>query len=111
MTTETITTTRRCIGSSRFGIEAHDADPADFPAQPSRRMGSGGCASPTGAQYTNALRKAAVARKAETASEAPPPEPEPEVIEAPDEAPEPEASAPRKTRRAKAESEEEAATE
>ncbi len=42
--------------------------------------------------YTNALRKAALARKAET------PEPEPEVV-GPDETPEPEAPAPRKTRR------------
>ena len=52
----------------------------------------------------NALRKAAVARKAETAEA---PEPEPEVIETPYEAPEVEAPDLRKTRRAKAESDEE----
>ena len=106
MTTET--TTRRCIGSTRFGIEAHDADAGDFPVQPSQKDGLGRMCKPHWREYTNALRKAAVARKAEAEPETPAPEPEPEVIEAPDEAPEPEAPAPRKTRRAKAESEEEA---
>ena len=87
-----MTTTRRCIGSARFGIEAHDADPDDFPVQPSQKDGLGRMCKPHWRQYTNALRKAAVARKAET--------PEPEVVETPDEAHEPEAPAPRKTRRA-----------
>jgi hypothetical protein len=55
--------------------------------------------------YTNALRKAAVARKAEDESVAPAPAREPEVLEAPgDEAPEPETSAPpNKPSRTKAE--------
>ena len=41
MTTETTTTMRRCIGSTRFGIEAHDAPSTDFPAQPSQKDGLG----------------------------------------------------------------------
>ena len=102
MTTET--QPRRCIGSSRFGIEAHDAEATDFPVQPSQKDGLGRMCTAHWREYTNALRKAAVVRKAET-TEAPAPEPEPEVIEAPDEAPEAEAPAPRKTRRAQAEEE------
>ncbi len=31
--------TRKCIGSAKFGIEAHDAPTADFPAQPSQKDG------------------------------------------------------------------------
>ena len=112
MTTET--QTRRCIGSSRFGIEAHDADAADFPVQPSQKDGLGRMCKAHWRVYTNALRKAAVARKsdAETTSETTEPKFEPEVIEAQDEAPEPEAPARRKSRRdatAKAEPEDEAA--
>ena len=98
-------TTRRCIGSSRFGIEAHDADASDFPVQPSQKDGLGRMCKPHWRAYTNALRKAAVTRKAGT-TETPAPEPEPEVIETPDEAPESGAPAPHKTRRTKAESEE-----
>ena len=109
MTTETSTTTRHCIGSSRFDIEAHEALPDDFPVQPSQKDGLGRMCKPHWREYTNALRKAAVARKAEETTDAPAPEPQPEVIEAPDEAPEAEVPASRKTRRAKAESEEEAA--
>jgi hypothetical protein len=100
-------TMRRCIGSSRFGIEAHDADAGDFPVQPSQRDGLGRMCKPHWRQYTNALRKAAVARRSE-AADAPTPEPEAEVIETPHEAPEAEAPAPRKTRRSMAESEAEA---
>ena len=33
----TETTLRKCIGSTRFGIEAHDAAIEDFPAQPSQK--------------------------------------------------------------------------
>ena len=62
MTTET--TTRRCIGSTRFGIEAHDAETSDFPVQPSQKDGLGRMCKPHWREYTNALRKAAVARKA-----------------------------------------------
>ena len=101
-------TMRRCIGSSRFGIEAHDAEPGDFPVQPSQKDGLGRMYKPHWRAYTNALHKTAVARKAESA-DTPVPEPEPAVAEAPDEDPEPEAPAPRKTRRPKATAEPEEA--
>lgn len=55
---------RKCIGSARFGIEAHDAPLADFPVQPSRKDGLGRMCKPHWNQYTTALRKAAVAAKA-----------------------------------------------
>jgi len=55
---------RRCSGSKTFGIEAHEAPPADFPIQPSRKDGLGVMCKPHWNQYTNALRKAALARKA-----------------------------------------------
>src|SRR5687767_13276818 len=89
---------RRCIGSATFGIEAHEAPVDDFPVQPSQRDGLGRMCKPHWRQYTNALRKAAVSRKAaETATDAatePEPVPEP-VAEA-------EAPTPRKGRRLKA---------
>jgi hypothetical protein len=103
MTTKKPTTElRRCIGSTRFGIEAHDADPADFPVQPSQKDGFGRMCKPHWRAYTDALRKAAVARKAEETTEAWPTEFEPEVVEAAEETPEPETPAPRKTRGTKA---------
>jgi hypothetical protein len=110
MTTET--QPRRCIGSSRFGIEAHDAEATDFPVQPSQKDGLGRMCRPHWRVYTNALRKAAVAQEAEDEPVAPAPEPEPEVAVAAVEALEPEALAPGKTRRAataKPEPEDEAA--
>jgi hypothetical protein len=55
---------RKCIGSAKFGIEAHDAPPAEFPAQPSQRDGFGRMCKPHWNQYTKALRKAALDRKA-----------------------------------------------
>ena len=55
---------RRCIGSTKYGIEAHDAPVADFPKQPSQKDGLGRMCKPHWNQYTNALRKAALARKA-----------------------------------------------
>ena len=55
---------RRCIGSAKFGIEAHDAPPGDFPAQPSQKDGLGRMCKAHWNQYTTALRKAALARKA-----------------------------------------------
>jgi hypothetical protein len=55
---------RRCIGSAKFGIEAHEAPPAEFPAQPSQKDGLGRMCKPHWNQYTSALRKAALARKA-----------------------------------------------
>jgi len=56
---------RKCIGSAKFGIEAHEAPVADFPVQPSQRDGLGRMCKPHWNQYTTALRKAALARKAE----------------------------------------------
>jgi len=58
---------RRCIGSERFGIEAHEAPVTEFPAQPSQKDGLGRMCKPHWNAYTNALRKAALARKAEAA--------------------------------------------
>ena len=55
---------RKCIGSAKFGIEAHDAPPEDFPAQPSQKDGLGRMCKPHWNQYTSALRKGALARKA-----------------------------------------------
>jgi len=55
---------RRCIGSAKFGIEAHEAPVPDFSAQPSQKDGLGRMCKPHWNQYTTALRKAALARKA-----------------------------------------------
>lgn len=59
-----MTDMRKCIGSTKFGIEAHEAPVADFPMQPSQKDGLGRMCKPHWNQYTNALRKAALARKA-----------------------------------------------
>lgn len=64
---------RKCIGSAKFGIEAHEAPVTEFPAQPSQKDGLGRMCKTHWNQYTNALRKAALARKAAEA----PGEPEP----------------------------------
>lgn len=73
---------RRCIGSAKYGIEAHDAPIGDFPVQPSQRDGLGRMCKPHWNEYTSALRKAALARKAnvdeEPTVEATPPEAESE---------------------------------
>ena len=61
---------RRCIGSAKHGIEAHDAPIDDFPVQPSQRDGLGRMCKPHWNEYTSALRKAALARKANVAEEA-----------------------------------------
>lgn len=63
--------TRRCVGSKTFGIESHDAPVADFPAQPSRKDGLGVMCKPHWSQYTGALRKAALGRKAAGVAAAP----------------------------------------
>ena len=55
---------RRCIGSAKFGIAAHEAPSADFPIQPSQKDGLGRMCKPHWNEYTSALRKAALARKA-----------------------------------------------
>jgi len=92
-TTETTTITesgmRRCIGSTAFGIEAHEAPVDDFPVQASAKDGLGRMCRPHWTEDTRELRRASVARKAA------------EVVEvAPEKIAEPEA--PRRSRRAKA---------
>jgi len=57
-------TTRRCIGSSRFGIEPHDAPVEDFPAQPSQKDGLGRMCRVDWNEYTAGLARDAKARKA-----------------------------------------------
>ncbi len=64
---------RKCIGSTRFGIEAHEAPLADFPVQPSQKDGLGRMCKAHWNQYTTELRKSAVAAKAAEAA--------PEVVE------------------------------
>ena len=68
-TKDTTIAMRRCVGSTRFGIEAHEAPENEFPAQPSAKDGLGRMCHTHWRQYTNALRKAAVARKAEEPGE------------------------------------------
>ena len=55
---------RRCIGSAKFGIEGHEAPVDDFPVQPSQKDGLGRMCKTHWNQYTSALRKAALERKA-----------------------------------------------
>jgi hypothetical protein len=68
---------RRCIGSTRFGIDAHDAPITDFPSQPSQKDGLGRMCKPHWNQYTAGLARDAKARKAaaepQTVDEAGPP--------------------------------------
>jgi hypothetical protein len=58
------TTTRRCVGSDRFGIEPHEAPVDDFPKQPSQKDGLGRMCRPHWREYTAGLRKDALAMKA-----------------------------------------------
>ena len=64
---------RKCIGSAKFGIEAHEAPVGDFPVQPSQKDGLGRMCKTHWNQYTTALRKAAAAAKAEAQGEEPEP--------------------------------------
>ena len=59
-----MTDMRRCIGSAKFGIEAHEAPADEFPTQPSQKDGLGRMCKTHWNAYTNALRKASLARKA-----------------------------------------------
>ncbi|MFI5259438.1 MAG: hypothetical protein ACHQ01_07520 [Candidatus Limnocylindrales bacterium] len=77
---------RKCIGSAKFGIEAHEAPVGDFPAQPSQKGGLGRMCKPHWNQYTKALRKAALALKAAdtgVSTEVAKPESEPAAVTAP----------------------------
>jgi hypothetical protein len=58
---------RKCIGSAKFGIEAHEAPVGEFPTQPSQKDGLGRMCKTHWNQYTQELRKAALARKADGA--------------------------------------------
>ena len=95
---EETTSLRRCIGSARFGIEAHEAPVEDFPRQPSQKDGLGRMCRTHWNQYTAGLARDAKARKAAEAGSVVEPETPgpPEVTAA--EQPEPA----RKTRRAAA---------
>ena len=61
---------RRCVGSARFGIEAHEAEVSEFPAQPSQPDGLGRMCEVHWKAYTAGLRKEALARKASEAGPA-----------------------------------------
>ena len=58
------TTLRKCIGSTRFGIEPHEAPVTEFPAQPSQKDGLGRMCKSHWNQYTAGLARDAKARKA-----------------------------------------------
>jgi hypothetical protein len=64
------TTTRRCIGSARFGIEAHEAPIEDFPHQASQKDGLGRMCRTHWNAYTAGLARDAKARKAGEARDA-----------------------------------------
>jgi len=55
---------RRCIGSTRFGIESHEAPLEDFPKQPSQKDGFGRMCTRHWNEYTAGLARDAKARKA-----------------------------------------------
>jgi hypothetical protein len=55
---------RTCVGSTRFGIEAHEAPVDGFPKQPSQPDGLGRMCKPHWKAYTAGLRQDALARKA-----------------------------------------------
>jgi len=63
------TTTRRCIGSARFGIEGHEAPIEDFPRQPSQRDGLARMCKTHWNAYTAGLARDAKARKAASAAD------------------------------------------
>jgi len=63
------TTLRRCIGSKRFGIEAHDAPVEDFPKQPSQKDGLGRMCREHWNAYTAGRARDAKARKGAGASD------------------------------------------
>ncbi|MGO9180780.1 MAG: hypothetical protein ACLQBX_10965 [Candidatus Limnocylindrales bacterium] len=62
--TEETTTLRRCIGSVRFGIEAHEAPLEDFPRQSSQTDGLGRMCHTHWSAYTAGLARDAKKRKA-----------------------------------------------
>jgi len=61
---------RKCIGSTRFGIEPHEAPVEDFPKQRSQKDGLGRMCKTHWNQYTAGLARDAKARKAAAAAKA-----------------------------------------
>jgi hypothetical protein len=61
------TTTRRCVGSERFGIESDEAPIDDFPKQPSQKDGLGRMCTEHWRAYTAGLRRDAQAKKSKEA--------------------------------------------
>ena len=59
-----MTDLRKCIGSAKFGIEAHEAPPEDFPSQPSQKDGLGRMCKPHWNEYTRGLARDRRANKA-----------------------------------------------
>ena len=55
---------RKCIGSAKFGIEAHEAPVTDFPTQPSQKDGLGRMCKPHWRAYTAGLARDRKARLA-----------------------------------------------
>jgi hypothetical protein len=72
MTTKKTTTTelRRCKGSTRFGIEPHEAPMTEFPKQPSRKDGLGTRCTEHWRAYVTGLREARRAARADEAAAA-----------------------------------------
>ena len=68
-TTKTATTTRRCVGSKRFGIEPREAPIHDFPKQPSQKDGLGRMCREHWKAYTAGLKRDAAARRAREAQD------------------------------------------
>jgi hypothetical protein len=73
-------TLRRCIGSKRYGIEAHEAPVEDFPRQPSQKDGLGRMCRLHWNLYTAGLARDAKARKATEPAGAEEPAPEPVAV-------------------------------
>jgi hypothetical protein len=70
---------RRCIGSTRFGIEPHDAPTDEFPKQPSQKDGLGRMCKTHWNAYTAGLAREAQARKAGANANATAETPQPEA--------------------------------
>ena len=67
--TET-TSLRRCVGSAKFGIAAHEAPVEEFPAQRSQKDGLGRMCKTYWSQYTRAVRTGSLEAKAAAATPA-----------------------------------------
>ncbi len=64
-------TLRKCVGSARFGIEAHQVPPADFPVHPARKDGLGTMCKTHWKAYVQALTRDRKAAKVADAAAAP----------------------------------------